>query len=154
MNICNLNFEDSIINFNWSLNGTTLEIIFLNNSKQKNQILSIDNGLLFNESLYVVGGENYHDHKFWYTTTPEFENQDWVNYNFKHTYRYYYERKLMLEDSWIDTLVILDYLLNNIYTFCKYNPYVKNTIRKDGNISISRNVHIHSLIGTCSAIIK
>ena len=131
--ICNLNFEDSIINFNWSLSGTTLEIVFTNQSisKQKNQILSIDNGLLFDESLYV-GGD--HNHTFWYTTTPEFENQDWVNYNFKHTYRYYNEREWIGQDTWIDTLVILDYWLNNIYSFCEYNPYVKNTIREDGNI--------------------
>ena len=55
--ICNLNFEDSIINFNWSLNGTTLEIIFLSSlypNKKIKFFLSIMDCYLM-KSLYMLG---------------------------------------------------------------------------------------------------
>ena len=132
--ICNLNFEDSIINFNWSLNGTTLEIIFLSNiSKQKNQILSIDNGLLFDESLYMGG--RYPNHKFWYTETPEFEYQDWINYDFKLT-GIYYHYNYDLPQNWVDTLVVIE--STNTHSFCEYDPYVMYTNTDNGQLNTWR----------------
>ena len=121
--ICDYNlWSDSIVNFNWSLSGTILEITFLNQSiHNERQVLSIDNGLTFDQSLYVEGGESYHNHEFWYTTTPEFESQDWMTYDFKLTGQYIHESNSM-DGYWSDTLVTVE--STNIYSFCEYDPYV------------------------------
>ena len=123
------------------MNVTILEITFLNQStKDELQILSIDNVLTFDRSLSIGGESNEedlitHDHRVWYTSTSEFESQDWINYDFKHTGRYIHlqEQKFSLYLS--DTLIVSE--SDFIYSFCEYDPYVMYTNTNNGQLYTS-----------------
>ena len=129
--ICDYNlWNDSLVNFNWSINGLDLEIISEKDNTVNVSIISVGDTLILEEGLELDITSNYYSqqyiHNRWSTNTPEFEQKEWMNYNFKLVSRYiHYETQDGVETI-NDTLITIND--ESIYNFCEFNPFVINRL--------------------------